>query len=59
MENTGELWWWIGMRTVSNIIEESEMRILPTAGFMQEALYATFWLMIMSLLWEAGFKGGG
>lgn len=47
------------MRTASNIIEESEMRILLTAGFMLEAIYATFWLMIMSLLWEAGFKGGG
>lgn len=49
----------IGMRTVSNIIEESEMRILPTAGLMLEALYATFWLMIVSILWEAGFNGGG
>lgn len=49
----------IGMRTASNIIEESEMRILLTAGFMLEAIYATFWLMIMSLLWEAEFKGGG
>lgn len=47
------------MRTVSNIIEESEMRILWMTGYMLEAIYATFWLMIMSLLWEAGFKGGG
>ena len=35
------------MRTVPNIIEESEITNLLTAGLMLGALYATFWLRLL------------